>query len=313
MFYLKCLESEEETFALIKREIDVRTRFILCNSENAQSSEWVKKEMDYISHKEPKRSFLKIDLRQSDDEITTQIDKYVRLTKVFLSYPHRLTALATAIYNRLCKYDFDVFYDLIDLMSGNFAMQLENSIVAASNSGFVIVLSDSDILTSWQLKEYAIAKKENGKVIACAMTSDAKAFFKRDLPSENVIHPDEGMMSSNVTDWLTDEILWRILPFGAIETFADNFRSGIGATKDEWEADRLDKLLIKKAEESSNPSALVWLAGCYEHGRHGLLVDLHQASSLLSEAIHVNGRNDLIPRARELNDRLNAMDHSKSP
>lgn len=43
MFYLKCLESDEEIYDLITREIDVRTRFILCDSENARSSEWVKK------------------------------------------------------------------------------------------------------------------------------------------------------------------------------------------------------------------------------------------------------------------------------
>ena len=48
MFYLKCLDSDEETYNLITREIDVRTRFILCDSENARASEWVKREMDYI-------------------------------------------------------------------------------------------------------------------------------------------------------------------------------------------------------------------------------------------------------------------------
>ena len=44
MFYLKCLESDEEIYDLITREIDVRTRFILCDSENARGSKWVKKE-----------------------------------------------------------------------------------------------------------------------------------------------------------------------------------------------------------------------------------------------------------------------------
>lgn len=43
MFYLKCLESDEEIYDLITREIDVRTRFVLCDSENARCSDWVKK------------------------------------------------------------------------------------------------------------------------------------------------------------------------------------------------------------------------------------------------------------------------------
>lgn len=60
MFYLKCLESDEEIYDLITREIDVRTRFILCDSENARGSDWVKREMDYIANQDPLRSFLRI-------------------------------------------------------------------------------------------------------------------------------------------------------------------------------------------------------------------------------------------------------------
>lgn len=48
MFFLKCLEDNDEIDDLIKREIDVRTRFILCDSENARKSDWVQKEIEYI-------------------------------------------------------------------------------------------------------------------------------------------------------------------------------------------------------------------------------------------------------------------------
>ena len=51
MFYLKCLESDEEIYDLITREIDVRTRFILCDSENARCSDWVKKNGLYLQSK----------------------------------------------------------------------------------------------------------------------------------------------------------------------------------------------------------------------------------------------------------------------
>ena len=77
MFYLKCLESKEEIINLIKREIDVRTRFILCDSENARNSWWVDQEMKYISSKNPPRSYLRIDLSQSDDVIHSQLDFYL--------------------------------------------------------------------------------------------------------------------------------------------------------------------------------------------------------------------------------------------
>ena len=41
MFFLKCLNDDDEIDDLIKREIDSRGRFILCDSENARNSEWV--------------------------------------------------------------------------------------------------------------------------------------------------------------------------------------------------------------------------------------------------------------------------------
>lgn len=40
MFFLHCLNDDDEIDLLIKREIDCRTRFILCDSENARKSHW---------------------------------------------------------------------------------------------------------------------------------------------------------------------------------------------------------------------------------------------------------------------------------
>ena len=51
MFFFKCLTDDEEIDDLIKREIDSCGRFILCNSENAQKSNWVKREVEYIKSK----------------------------------------------------------------------------------------------------------------------------------------------------------------------------------------------------------------------------------------------------------------------
>lgn len=48
MFFLKCLENDTEIDSLIKREIDCRFRFILCDSANAQASKWVQEEIRYI-------------------------------------------------------------------------------------------------------------------------------------------------------------------------------------------------------------------------------------------------------------------------
>lgn len=50
MFHLKCLEQsdDEEVFGLLKREIDAREWFVLCKSKNADSSKWVRQEMNYV-------------------------------------------------------------------------------------------------------------------------------------------------------------------------------------------------------------------------------------------------------------------------
>ena len=73
MFFLKCLDEEPEIFNLIKREIDVRPRFILCDSENAQKSEWVQKEVEYIKSKYFDRINVKHYKRKYDDECRLKV------------------------------------------------------------------------------------------------------------------------------------------------------------------------------------------------------------------------------------------------
>lgn len=107
MFYLKCLDSEEEIYDLIKREIDARTRFVLCDSKNAQASEWVKKEMDYIRLQDPPRSYCKIDLAEPEDSIHKQLDSYINQTNIFLSYSRADSHLAKLVYDRLSKYELN--------------------------------------------------------------------------------------------------------------------------------------------------------------------------------------------------------------
>ena len=122
MFYLKCLESDEEIYDLITREIDVRTRFVLCDSENARGSEWVKREMDYISNQNPPRSFLQIDLSQSDDIIHRQLDSYVNQMNIFISCTRNQYDLFSTIRLRLNKYDLKVLPDY-ESFSGNIFVQ----------------------------------------------------------------------------------------------------------------------------------------------------------------------------------------------
>ena len=67
MFYLKCLSNDDEIDDLIKREIDCRTRFIICDSENSQASKWVQSEVKYIT-----KGYIR-DRRVSCSECTSRI------------------------------------------------------------------------------------------------------------------------------------------------------------------------------------------------------------------------------------------------
>lgn len=62
LFYLKCISDDEEINSLLKREIDARNRFILCDSVNAQESKYVQSEVEYIRSKN--RMYEIIDLNQ---------------------------------------------------------------------------------------------------------------------------------------------------------------------------------------------------------------------------------------------------------
>lgn len=81
LFYLKCLENETEVNDLLKREIDARKRFILCDSPNAQASKFVQSEVDYIQSK--KRMYEIIDLSKIDIESHDADKDVMELIKPF--------------------------------------------------------------------------------------------------------------------------------------------------------------------------------------------------------------------------------------
>ena len=103
-------------------------------------------------------------------------------------------------------------------------------------------------------------------------------------------------------------VLKRVYPLGGLKTFADNFR----VAKDYEEAQKCDRLFVEVAESSQHPGVMGYLADCYKFGWHGLPVDLHKESVWLGIAIHEGGRADLIPRAKEVNMRLQRMEYERA-
>jgi hypothetical protein len=106
LFYLKCLEDEDEINDLLKREIDARKRFILCDSPNAQASKFVQSEVSYI--KERHRMYEIVDLSSLDldsesiqDDVIQLIKPFRIRTNVYLSYNHYDRGLAQLICKNL--------------------------------------------------------------------------------------------------------------------------------------------------------------------------------------------------------------------
>jgi len=55
LFFLKCLSDQDEIDELIKREIEARNFFLLCDSNNARSSKWVQEEVEHVHSLNRKR------------------------------------------------------------------------------------------------------------------------------------------------------------------------------------------------------------------------------------------------------------------
>lgn len=165
LFYLKCLEDENEVNDLLKREIDARKRFILCDSPNAQASKFVQSEIDYIKKK--KRMYEIIDLSKIDldsttleNEILELIKPFERRTSVFLSYSNKDYLLAKEILKTLDLYGFKGFdADFYGPWSGNAPWQdlkrlIRISIEGTLDNGYVVHLisSNTGIYTDEELE-----------------------------------------------------------------------------------------------------------------------------------------------------------------
>lgn len=158
MFYLKCLDDDVEVDELVKREIDSRNRFILCDSYNAKRSKWVQTEVKYIKSKN--RMYQIVNLDKDMNSIKHGIDEFIFKSSVFVSYSHHDEKYAKKIMKELKKWDFHILNnDYHDkLSSGDLCNEIKKTIEEAVNDGFVLVLiSRFSIKSEWILKEIRYA------------------------------------------------------------------------------------------------------------------------------------------------------------
>lgn len=165
LFHLKCLDDDDEINDLLKREIQARNWFVLCDSEHARSSKYVSNEIDYIKSLDDK-VFEVIDLKK---EVDSQLEKLERLSKratVFLSYSRADRDLARKVSKMLRDYDYQVFIDIENITIGeDFSSRTREEIINAMNNGFFIQLVTTSILNDKNAKnDMNLALSLSGKL-----------------------------------------------------------------------------------------------------------------------------------------------------
>lgn len=163
IFFLKCLNDDDEIESLIRREIDEREWFIYVESDNAEKSKWVKSEREYISQLSGKKIFT-IDVNR---DISKQIEKITKQLKVYISYTRNDRKIFEIIKQALLSRDFLVYDEMADLTFGrNFVEQISDAIDEALRDGFVLLLvSENSNKSDFLKKEIEYATSAGGKII----------------------------------------------------------------------------------------------------------------------------------------------------
>lgn len=259
MFFLHCLNDNEEIDSLIKREIDCRTRFILCDSENARKSHWVQKEVEYI--KSQNRICETIDLSKSLDEIKVTLQDFINKTKIFISYNREEYELAEMVYNRLSIYDFSVYIDRAWDFKSSYNQNykdavdfLENSV--AKSNGYVVAIVNERVLNSNSCSRHELIKalrdnKSTGKDSFNIIPFVTKEFIVEQLGKDNdlksLVNCGIQYLEGNDREKQCEEIVQRavtqLMTPGSIKVLADNLMKGTFRKPNPVEANFLYSLL----------------------------------------------------------------------
>jgi hypothetical protein len=162
MFFLKCLNDDNEIESLIKREINEREWFIYVESDNAANSRWVKSEREYIAQLSGKKVFT-IDI---NGDITQQVENITRQLKVFISYARKDRAVYEIIKQALLSRDFLVFDDNEIPVGVDFRRYIQTEIDESVRDGFVLLLVTENLENNdWIKKEIEYTNAADGKIV----------------------------------------------------------------------------------------------------------------------------------------------------
>lgn len=169
MFFLKCLDDDnKELEDFIKREIDARNVFLYCRSRNAEKSEWVQKELEYIKSRDKSRIYtvdIDNDFCGGTVSLLNDVVNLIKNNNVFVSYPAKAARPAQTIIKYLSEAGMNVVSMDNSPAYGNWESYTEKVIEKAAKEGMVIVIETEGEKTGWaQRAEIEKAKKEGAKI-----------------------------------------------------------------------------------------------------------------------------------------------------
>ena len=198
MFFLKCLDSAPETFELLKREIDVRPRFFLCDSKNSRSSEWVQREVEYIKSKN--RQFITVDLDDMES-LDKKIQEMISRSQVYFSYSRKDYPIVEKLSEALQKLGFRVL-ELENLLSYNFERALINIIEEACENGYVIyIISKNSGRSEWIKREIDHTIRMGGYVIPVVIDYAWEELHQSAVSHLNAINIDTCNLEESINDF----------------------------------------------------------------------------------------------------------------
>jgi hypothetical protein len=164
VFFLKCLTEHSELDELIRREIEARTWFLLCDSDNASSSSWVQAEVAYIKKLKGKYHE-QIDLNEAIEKQIERIDRLCKRVTAFLSYHRADQPYARRIRDALAKQDYSIWFDIEALSPGSdWQQEITSAIDRAVDRGFVLVLlSSNSVQSEYVMQEIRYALEKSAK------------------------------------------------------------------------------------------------------------------------------------------------------
>lgn len=147
MFFLKCLGDDSEIDDLVRREIQARSWFILCDSPNSRSSHWVKEERKIIAGLAT-HNFATVNLDDPIHEQLLSISVLIKCASVFLSYARADQQAARELEVSLRADDFGVFSNLQIALGASWQQQMVSALNTAVDRGAVLVLLSPSSVTS---------------------------------------------------------------------------------------------------------------------------------------------------------------------